>query len=36
MIECRFTLELTKNGVQKTIYAKSGELNSRKVVITLT
>jgi hypothetical protein len=36
MIECRFTLELTKNGIQKTIYAKSGELNSRKVVITLT
>lgn len=36
MIENRFTLELTKNGVQKTIYAKSGEFNSRKVVITLT
>lgn len=36
MVECKFTLELTKNGVQKTIYAKSGEFNSRKVVITLT
>lgn len=36
MIEVKFSLELTKNGVQKCIHAKSGEENSRKAVITLT
>ena len=36
LIEVKFSLELTKNGVQKSIYAKTGERNSRKAVITLT
>lgn len=36
MIEVKFSLELTKNGVQKCVHAKSGEENSRKAVITLT
>lgn len=36
MIEVKFSLELTKNGVQKSIHAKAGEQNSRKAVITLT
>lgn len=36
MIECKFSLELTKNGIQKTVYAKAGEKNARKLVITLT
>lgn len=36
MVECRFTLELTKNGIQKSVYAKAGEVNSRKLIITLT
>jgi hypothetical protein len=29
-------LELTKNGIQKTIYAKAGEVNSRALIATLT
>ena len=36
MIECRFSLELTKNGIQKSVYAKTGEVNSRMLVVTLT
>lgn len=36
MVECRFSLELTKNGIQKTIYAKAGEVNSRALIATLT
>lgn len=36
MIECKFSLDLTKNGTQKTIYAKAGEQNARKMIITLT
>lgn len=36
MIECKFSLELTRNGIQKSIYAKTGEEDGRKAVITLT
>ncbi len=36
MIESKFSLELTKGGIQKTITAKSGEKSSRVAVITLT
>lgn len=36
MIECKFSLELTRNGVQKSIHAKAGEEDGRKAVITLT
>lgn len=36
MIEYRFSLELTKNGIQKSIHAKAGEIKGRKLVITLT
>ena len=36
MIEYKFSLELTRNGVQKSIHAKAGEGGSRKAVITLT
>lgn len=36
MVECKISLELTKNGIQKSIHAKAGESNSRKLVITLT
>ncbi len=35
MIEYRFSLELTKNGIQKSIHAKVGEINGRKLIITL-
>ena len=36
MIECKFTLDLSKNGIQKTVHAKAGEQNARKLIITLT
>lgn len=36
MIECKFSLDLTKNGIQKTVYAKAGEQNARKLIVTLT
>lgn len=36
MIECRFSLEVTKNGIQKSVYAKAGEVNARTLVVTLT
>lgn len=36
MIDYKFSLELTKNGIQKRIHAKAGESNSRRLVITLT
>lgn len=36
MIECKFSLELTKNGIQKSIHAKAGENQARKLIITLT
>lgn len=36
MIECKFSLELTKNGIQRTIYAKAGEVNARMLIIALT
>lgn len=36
MIELKISLELTKNGIQKSVYAKAGEINSRKLIITLT
>lgn len=36
MIEVKISLELTKNGVQKSIHAKTGEDESRKAIITLT
>ncbi|MBQ2902812.1 MAG: BppU family phage baseplate upper protein [Clostridia bacterium] len=36
MIVYKFSLELTKNGIQKRIHAKAGEFNSRKLVVTLT
>ena len=36
MVECKLSLELTKNGVQKSVQAKMGEKKSRKLLITLT
>lgn len=36
MVECKLSLELTKNGVQKSVHAKMGEKDSRKLLITLT
>lgn len=36
MVECKLSLELTKNGVQKSVQAKMGEKDSRKLLITLT
>ena len=36
MIESKFSLELTKGGVQRAVFAKSGERGSRVVLITLT
>lgn len=36
MVEYKFSLELTKNGIQKSVHAKAGEGNLRKLVITLT
>ena len=36
MIECKFSLNLSKNGVQKTVYAKAGESNARMLIITLS
>ena len=36
MIECKFSLNLSKNGVQKTVYAKAGEINARMLIITLS
>jgi hypothetical protein len=36
LIECKFSLDLTKNGIQKTVYAKAGEQNARKLIVTLT
>lgn len=36
MVEQKFSLELTKNGIQQTIYAKEGESQARKLKITLT
>lgn len=36
MIECRFSLEVTKNGIQKSVCAKAGEVNARTLVVTLT
>ncbi len=36
MVDYKFSLELTKNGIQKSIHAKAGENNSRRLVITLT
>lgn len=36
MIECRFSLEVTKNGIQKSVYAKAGEVNARTLIVTLT
>lgn len=36
MIKSKFSLDLTKGGIQKTLYAKSGEIDGRVAVITLT
>lgn len=36
MIEYKFTLDLTKGGIQRSIYAKAGENQARKLIITLT
>ena len=36
MIDYRFSLELTKGGIQRTLHAKSGEGNGRRALITLT
>lgn len=36
LIDYRFSLELTKGGIQKTLHAKSGEGNGRRALITLT
>lgn len=36
MIEYKFSLELTKNGVQKSLHSKSREDVSRRMIITLT
>lgn len=36
MIDYKFSLELTKNGVQKSIHAKASEENARRMIITLT
>lgn len=36
MVEEKFSIDLTKNGVQKTIYAKQGDTGLRKMSITLT
>lgn len=36
MIECKFSLNLSKNGVQKTVYAKAGESKARMLIITLS
>ena len=36
LVEQKFSLELTKNGRQRTIYAKQGEASARKLKITLT
>lgn len=36
MVECKLSLELTKNGAQKSVQAKMGEKKSRKLLITLT
>ena len=37
MIDAKFTLEMQKNGVQKTVHVKSGETNgARRLLITLT
>ena len=36
MVECKLSLELTKNGVQKSVHAKMGEKDSRKLLVTLT
>ena len=36
MIELKISLELTKNGIQKSVHAKEGESESRKLIITLT
>lgn len=36
LIESKFSLELTKGGVQRVVFAKSGERGSRVVLITLT
>jgi len=36
MVEQKFSLELTKNGIQQTVYAKEGEALARKLRITLT
>lgn len=36
LVESKFSLELTKGGVQRVVFAKSGERGSRVVLITLT
>ena len=36
MIDYRFSLELTKGGIQRTLHAKLGEGNGRRALITLT
>lgn len=36
MIEVKISLELTKNGIQKTVFAKAGEHGARRIIINLT
>lgn len=36
MVECKLSLELTKNGIQQCVHAKQGESKSRRLLITLT
>lgn len=36
LIDYRFSLELTRGGIQKTLHAKSGEGDGRRALITLT
>lgn len=36
LIEVKISLELTKNGIQKTVFAKAGEHGARRIIINLT
>lgn len=36
MIDAKMTLELQKNGIQKTVHCMSGESEARRLIITLT